>query len=319
MQHLQDIINLGMMISNDEDDVRSDFHALTAMKIMMLLLSIEGKPNPYHTIIGPQSYVAMLKNAYLYDIFPQIVVRYYILLVTFFSKYELLAVLNNLSEVCLAMNLQLKVYLAVDIGLAMIMIFKNIQFYPIERYISGALEYLILLRVLLGLMGPLCLFTQFCSKQNLLKCFNVIILPHLYEHVQDPCCTGCKPGCLFSYVTTAIRFMFYNYTYNIKELLMVVTFFGYIYTVKRNGKISKPFLYNNAFPNSFVRLSRYYIRSTAFIGSILNLTGAVLNKDIIYPRTQYSQTFSYMYNTKNEAFNGKPKDIASVSMCLGYF
>ncbi|KAL5669449.1 hypothetical protein ACJX0J_021670 [Zea mays] len=82
MQHLQDIINLGMMISNAEDDVRSDFHALTAMKIMMLLLSIEGKPNPYHTIIGPQSYVAMLKNAYLYDSFPQIVVRYYILLVT---------------------------------------------------------------------------------------------------------------------------------------------------------------------------------------------------------------------------------------------
>jgi hypothetical protein len=40
MQHLQDIINLGMMISNDEDDVRSDFHALTAMKIMMLLLSV---------------------------------------------------------------------------------------------------------------------------------------------------------------------------------------------------------------------------------------------------------------------------------------
>ncbi|KAL5668788.1 hypothetical protein ACJX0J_021009, partial [Zea mays] len=62
-----------------------------------------------------------------------------------------------------------------------LILFLALPFFDCES--QGLLEYL--LRVLLGLMGLLCLFTQFCSKQNLLKCFNVIILPHLYEHVQE--------------------------------------------------------------------------------------------------------------------------------------
>ncbi|KAL5668604.1 hypothetical protein ACJX0J_020825, partial [Zea mays] len=91
---------------------------------------------------------------------------------------------------------------------------------------------------------------------------------------------GCKPDCLFSYVTTAIHC---NYTYNMLE------FFSLIH-VKRNGKISKPFLHNNAFV-FFTAIpfgSRLIPLFTHWIGS-----GPT---DLMLPFPFFSFIISLMYN-----------------------
>jgi hypothetical protein len=148
----------------------------------------------------------------------------------------------------------LQVSLSLDLSARTVLIFglgllaqQTPSFGSLLEYVQPSIwsSYYQLLRVLLGLMGPLCLFTQFCSKQNLvyqgdlynnvchkfsdyhfswnayivyialvtakflvvnlfpilyvcslnfylfpiqLKCFNFIILPHLYEHVQEFFC-----------------------------------------------------------------------------------------------------------------------------------